>query len=106
MAVFFAVFFAVFVRAELVARAGRFFFAAFARVGRLVAFFAVFVRAELFARAGRFFFAVLLRGAAFALVVRFFAVVLRGPVFLAVARPGPARSSLPDRSFRHTPDIA
>ena len=88
LAVFFAVFFAVFVRAELVARAGRFFFAAFARVGRLVAFFAVFVRTELFARAGRFFFAVLLRGAAFALVVRFFAVVFRGPVFLAVARPG------------------
>src|SRR2546421_1289024 len=89
LAVFLAVFFAVFVRAELVARAGRFFFfAAFARVGRLVAFFAVFVRAELFARAGRFFFAVLLRGAAFALVVRFFAVVFRGPVFLAVARPG------------------
>ena len=40
------------------------------------------------ARAGRFFFAVLLRGAAFARVVRFFAVVLRGPVFLAVARRG------------------
>jgi len=82
------VFFAGFVRTDLVARDGRFFFAAFARAGRLVVFFAVFVRAELFARAGRFFFAVLLREAAFALVVRFFAVVLRGPVFLAVARRG------------------
>jgi hypothetical protein len=64
-----AVLFAVFVRAEFVARAGRFFFAAFAP-------------------ARRFFFAVLLRGAAFARVVRFFAVVFRGPVFLAVARRG------------------
>src|SRR5204863_9614704 len=73
----------------VVARAGRFFFAAFARVRRLVVFFAVFVRAELVARAGRFFFAVLLRGAAFARVVRFFEVGLRGPVFLAVARRGP-----------------
>jgi hypothetical protein len=83
-----AVFFTEFVRAELVARAGRFFFAAFARPGRLVVFFAVLVRAELLARAGRFFFAALLRGAAFARAVRFFAVVLRGPVFLAVALRG------------------
>jgi hypothetical protein len=83
-----AVFFAAFVRAELVARAGRFLLDAFADAGRLVDFFAEFVRAELVARAGRFFFAVLLRGAAFARVVRFFAVALRGPVFLAVARRG------------------
>jgi hypothetical protein len=86
---FFVVRFAVLGRFfAVVARAGRFFFDAFERVGRLVVFFAVFVRAELVARAGRFFFAVLLRGAAFARVVRFFAVVLRGPVFLAVARRG------------------
>jgi hypothetical protein len=84
----FAVFLAAFVRAELVAGAGRFFFAALARFGRLVVFFAVFVRAELVARAGRFFLAVPLRGAAFARVARFFAVALRGPVFLAVARRG------------------
>jgi hypothetical protein len=64
------------------------FFAVVARAGRLAVFFAVFLRAELVARAGRFFFAVLLRGAALARVVRFFAVALRGPVFLAVARRG------------------
>ena len=75
----------------VVARAGRLvvFFAAFARAGRfVVVFFARSVRPALFALAELLFFAVVLRGVAFARVVRFFAVVLRGPVFLAVVRRG------------------